>query len=118
MVAQSCQATFSFKWTDGDGDALTVKGKTLVFPGTLLLRGSLSIPAGLSSGTEVDLLLPGLVQGVSFMYLENMSGQELNMAWGGNFYPHLPDQGVMLYMFPVAPAAGAVTGWRFFLTQG
>jgi hypothetical protein len=118
MAAMTAQATFSFKWTDADGNAFSAKGRTIQFPGTLLLHGSLPIPAGLSAGAEVDLPFLGIADGASFIYLENAAGQELGMAWGGNFYPHLPNEGVMMYMFPNAVSpAGAVTSWRFFLTQ-
>jgi hypothetical protein len=117
MSAPTCQAAFSFRWTDADGNPYVSKGRTMQFPGTLVLHGSLPVPAGLEAGAEVDLPFLGISDGASFCYLENETGQELNMAWGGNFFPHFPNDGVMLFMFPTVPASGQIQSWRFILTQ-
>jgi hypothetical protein len=72
---------------------------------------------GTAQGAELDISFPNIGTAATFVYVENKSGQELGMAWGGNFYPDLPNGGVILLMFPEAPVQGVMTGFRFFLRQ-
>lgn len=71
---------------------------------------------GAASGTEIDIAFPGIAA-ASLVFIENKTGQELNMAWGGNWFPHLPDGGAVAFLFPKTPETGGVSALRFMLTQ-
>lgn len=110
----------SLTWTAVDGAQYTKSFPT--FPSgnqsmSNVVQGAITIPDGTAMATEFDVTLPGVVVGASFFQFSNSTGQELNCAWGGNYAPHLPVGGSVVYNFPSAPANGPITGFRFFTTQ-
>jgi hypothetical protein len=109
--------TGSYVWTDGEGNLLKPAAVNILSPYDIPFDGTIPVRAGATAGTEVDLTLPGLGTGATILFLANHTGQELGMAWGGNFAPNLPDKGVIVHAYPALPAAGQITGFRFFLTQ-
>lgn len=111
--------SYSLRWTDGDGRVMSPASLSVLFPYCACSSGVLSVPAGASSGAEIDLVLPGSWTNLTAFVVENQSGQELGMAYGGNFAPSLPAGGMFAFAFPAAVSVSgrAITGWRFFLTQ-
>ena len=108
-------------WSDPDG--LLVKSNTIATTMTyaMCVDSVLPIPAGTASGTEIDLPLAGITQGLTGLRLQNMSGQELGMAYGGNFSWSLPPGGsiVLAFSTPVSSSGRAITvanTIRFFTT--
>lgn len=80
------------------------------------IGGVVLVPEGAVSGAEFDVSLP-TGYAASTILVMNETGQELNTAWGGNWAPHLPDGGYMMWALPSPPATGAISSWRFMLTQ-
>jgi len=106
----------SYSWVDADGNAMkAIATKLASCQYNVQLVGQLPVPTGLVLGAELDIPFTGL-SAASFVYIENQSGQELGMAWGGNFSPNLPNGGMLCYAFPTAPVAGGISSLRFFLT--
>lgn len=111
--------TSQYTWTDILGNTFHPKPDSAIAGnGAVSMTGALPVnPA--PAGTEVDLNFApmGITSGIVFLWLENRTGQELNMAWQGNWFPHLPPGGRLIWAFPVEAAAGQITAMRFMLTQ-
>ena len=114
MLAKFCG---SFTWTDNDGNIFKPNTLTILPAYTTFTVGSLPVPDQTPAGTEIDLTPPGITNGTSLVWIENKTGQDLNMAWNGNWFPHLAAGGLLLHVAPTAPAAGVIIGLRFMLTQ-
>jgi hypothetical protein len=110
---------FECKWhyLDADGNAIMPAAKVVSIPYTTVANMVMWVRGGTAQGAEVDATFPGLVAAGTLIVVENETSQELNMAWGGNFFPHIPPGGVIIFAYPAAPAAGQITGLRFFTTQ-
>jgi hypothetical protein len=108
---------FGAEWSDDDSNVIHRAMRTILCPFAVAVEGSLPIPVGTAQGIEIDLPFEGVAVAATFILIENHTGQELGMAWGGNFSPNLPDGGVLIRAFPVAPAAGFITALRFWLTK-
>jgi hypothetical protein len=109
--------TFACTWEDADGNPIHPKPRTIQIPCTVGAQGAIPVPPGTASGTEVDVPFPGILSAATLVVIENETGQELNVAWGGNWAPHLPAGATLIYAMPAVPAAGAITSLRFMLTQ-
>jgi hypothetical protein len=116
MQLYTATCSYDFTWTDPDGNIVTPKIRTVSCPYSINLAGEIPVLAGTAEGVEVDIPFTGLTKAASLICVENMTGQELGMAWGGNFMPNLPAGGMMLHAFPSCPAAGPILSLRFFLT--
>jgi hypothetical protein len=119
MAASPAYASFSFTWTDLDGNVISPAPRGVAPPYSVSLYGSLPIPAGTASGTEVDIPFTGIAAGATHVAIENKTGQELGMAWGGNFMPSLPPGALVQWTLPsqVQQSGRSVTSLRFFLTE-
>lgn len=109
-------------WTDSEGNNYTgtpFAGASggMMMAGNVVNCGYLLIPDQSAQGAEFDLPFQGVAQGATYVMIANQSGQELNMAWGGNWFPHLPAGGLLLWAFPAIPQGGQITSLRFMLTQ-
>jgi|ERR1700722_751065 len=117
MTPLSLAYRLAFQWTTADGNPRNFAPKLGACPFNIPLESTMPVPAGTAQGTEIDISFPGIRTAATFIYICNMSGQELGMAWGGNFMPSLPPNGILCYALPQAPNAGVITSLRFFLTQ-
>jgi hypothetical protein len=113
----NAQLKYSYSWVDANSNALVVPQQVINMPYKVSAKGAILVPDGAASGAEFDVPFTGAGQGAVCVMLWNLTGQELNAAWGGNFAPHVPPGGMVAFTFPLLPAAGLVTGYRFFLTQ-
>lgn len=104
-------------WADPHGRVQQIPVTSVSVPYMSAPTGVIPILANSPAGTEVDLPLLGILTAATFLLVENTSGQELNMAWGGNWAPHLPPGGMFMFSFPTAPSSGQITSWRFFTTM-
>ena len=117
MSARTGRLIFSYEWTDADGNVFKPVARTTMIPYSTAVKGEIPIPAGTAEGAEVDLTLPNITTACTLVIIENLSGQDLGMAWGGNFSPDLGIGATMLYACPAPPSQGGITGLRFFLRQ-
>jgi hypothetical protein len=113
------QGTYAgnFSWSDAAGNVIKPKAVSIPFNYAVAITGSLPVPDETPAGTEVDVPFVGLSQGASFVWMQNSTGQDLNMAWGGNWMPFLAAGGVLLWVAPQLASAGRITSLRFMLTQ-
>jgi hypothetical protein len=117
LAARLGKMTFSYEWTDADGNTFKPAARATVIPYTIALKGETPVLDGTAEGTEIDVSLPGIAAAATFIMIENLTGQPLGCAWGGNFSPDLPNGATMIYAMPAAPSQGGITGLRFFLRQ-
>lgn len=112
------QASFVGKcsWTDADGNPVTPAATAVSCPYCVAIAGHLPIPDGTPAGVEFDIPFTGIASACSLLRIENITGQELGMAWGGNFMPSLPPGGLLFWAFPVAVMSRPITSLRFFTT--
>jgi hypothetical protein len=111
------QVQMQFHYTDADGNIIRPAAKNIVCTYAVSVSGSIPVPAGTPQGAEVDLPFTGLAEDACFVYVHNTTGQELGMAWLGNYMPNLPADGVLWMPQPSYRAAGKIPALRFFLTQ-
>jgi hypothetical protein len=118
-MPSATSGTFSFKYTypDADGNMVSSGLKTVPIPFDIPITGQIPVPAGTPSGTEIDIPFTGIVSAATFVYVQNLTGQELNAAWEGNWAPHLGAGAAMFYACPNPPESGGITSLRFMLTQ-
>lgn len=116
VSAVACAAVFS--WTDDEGNSYKGGSGDFMCPGNSVTSGYLIVPDGSAAGTEFDLPFPSVLNAATYIFLLNKTGQDLNMAWGGNWFPHLAAGGMLLFASPTAPTAGGITSLRFMLTKG
>ena len=109
--------THATKWLDAQGNPVAKATQVINAPCSVALDGILPVAAGTAQGTEIDLPMLGIVQAATFVTVQNQTGQELEMAWGGNWLPNIPPGGLLRWAFPVAPSANVITSLRFMLTQ-
>jgi hypothetical protein len=109
--------SFNCSWTDADGNVIRPATRTVQCPYSLCIQSALPIAQGLPAGTELDIPFTGMIQSSTLMIIQNFSGQELGMAWGGNFSPNLPAGGLLIRAFPAPPTSNPILGLRFFLTE-
>lgn len=109
-------ATLSYAFVDEDANSLHSPPLITQCPYAVVLDSSIPIPDGTASGTEIDIPFTG-IQAATFVYVKNMSGQELNAAWLGNWGLHLPDCGCLCYILPAVPSGGVIPSLRFMLTK-
>jgi len=105
------------QWTDGDGNPVKPATKAVTIPYTVAVEGEIEVAANTAQGVEVDVPFEGIGTVATGVYVENLTGQELGMAWGGNFMPNIAPGGVLLVAHPKAVAAGQILALRFFLTK-
>ena len=106
-----------FIYTDVDGLVVNPKPISISVPYTTSLIGALQVQPGTAAGTEIDLPMLGINQDATYIQIQNETGQELNMAWGGNWEFHLAPGGIFVRSNPAPVLAGSITAWRFLLTQ-
>ena len=109
--------TFASRWTDAQGNFVGKASRTLQSQLSVVLDSSMPVPVGTAAGAEIDIAFPGIVTAASYVLIENQSGQELGMAWTGNFLPSIPDGGMVLWYLPTTPSQRQILSLRFFLTQ-
>jgi hypothetical protein len=105
-----------FSWVDDDGNPIKGNDIQVVANYTIASVGSVPIPNGTVAGVEFDMPLAGMPGGGALIWIRNKTGQELNMAWGGNWFPHLAVDGTLIWAAPSPPLAGAITSLRFMTT--
>lgn len=117
------QASFrfqsSFSWTDILGETFHLApGPEVTGAGAVGMTGALPVEPAVA-GTEFDLdFRPmGVTNGIAYLAIVNLTGQELNMAWGGNWAPHIPTGGRIIWALGSVPNGGQITSLRFMLTQ-
>ena len=111
------QYSGGYQWSDPDGTIYKPKATLIECPYTVPLVSMLPVPDGAAAGTEYDLPSCGIMTGASFVWVRNWVGQELSMAWGGNWLPHLPNGGIVVWAASQLAAAGTIISLRFMLTQ-
>jgi hypothetical protein len=107
---------FEIVRADADGNVVRPKPRIIASPYTISLEGQLPFPDGTPAGTEIDLPFTGLTVAATLLIIENQTGQELGMAWGGNFSPNFPNKGTIIWAFPAAPATRPILSLRFWTT--
>ena len=114
---QNAALSYNYMWQDPNGNPIKLPVQALQMAYTVAAQGAVSVADGTDAGTEIDIPFLGLAQSAVCAMIWNLTGQELNCAWGGNWAPHIPPGGMLAYAFPVAPTAGVITSLRFMLTQ-
>src|ERR1700729_3182407 len=110
--------TYNLSWLNPvDGSVVPTKPRTIECPYTIVVSGQMRVLAGTGPGVEVDVPFQGITQATTLAVIKNQTGQELIMAWQGNWLPNLPNGGTFIHAFPVPVTAGCITGFRFFLTE-
>jgi|SRR5208337_961048 len=109
--------TWTLSWVDGDGNTVKPPAKSVACPYLVSNAGEIPVPAATPQGTEIDMPFTGIGAAATCVYVENLTGQELGMAWGGNFMPNIPAGGALLFAHPRAVGAGPIVALRFFLTR-
>lgn len=110
----------TMSWRDPEGNITNGLPIVTSVPYEQCFDNMLPVPGGTPAGTEIDLPFPGILQDITCLRVINQTGQELGMAFGGNYDLSLPVGAMQIFTFPV-PVVGSnryigASGVRFWTT--